>query len=1243
MKTEIFNNSKQINIPGKYKPPKEISKEKILYENICPIHHSNYIKFCTTCNKDICSQCEKDTHKEHKFINYESLIPDLKETNTLNEIIKEYNKNYNLFINIINNWKKEFDIMINEYEININAIIEYILYFNKEKINFNNIYKYRTIYSIISGGNDIKNDKILKIMKNMDKYNEKENIKNDCSCLLNNNKLKDLIESLNKDNFINKINKIIDIINLNTNKLSNKINQIVINNIFDKNDNKKYINDNNDITPGFYNQINNNSSSYKNKNTSASSLGNKNINSYDKYSSQTNHKNSGVINFDYTFCKKEYKSNNSKSINNITYNDNKNNINDLKLCVYEKKKIRQKSTDFINNIKKINISLNNNINLNENILQNSINDTKIHLFQKRNKRNDELYKDSLNVISSRTQNVLNKTFLHDYKGFDINDKDSGPELLNDTSSVVQGVKYVSHSFRNNSIDIINNKYKYFIEGRKKYLNLKSHSIDTKNINKAILTNKNHTLNNCTNLTKNNNTSSLFKLSRNINTKNKASTMVNFYKPKKNNSVENNINNNKKVLNKTFVNNTTNNSNVNNYYNKNSQIFNNKNIDNNIYVHKKYVTLDISKTLSSIDSITSSILSSNSTNKKIKGDTNNIFLNEINNNTNIYNKNMLKNKTYNRNKLKGNKLYLGLELTDTVCKIGFYQTNINNNFEFSNSNNNYISIPTIISFISNNSNKHNIKIGEDAEKYRISNASQTIFNILKLFGKNTNEIQGRKDLWPFNIYNDPKLNKPYIKIKCGNKYEKKNKFIYYNFEEILSIYLKKVFEIFFNKLKYNNLENKENYYNMNTNKYIDISIDINIGVPNYFNYLQRELLKNIISINIFQIKEINKNTNLKMKSNTFGNYNIYLNDIKIDNISNLASFSFIDKNINSNNNIQKFSKNNLILCIESGSVNISLINLSKNNNNYFIEIKSINNAEFGDEDILDNFIYDCLSDFEHKIKINCLNSPIALAKLRKLISNAKINFDKEEINQTELNINKLYGSLDIKMTLNKSNYYKSCIGSFRKIIYLLKDIILNSNIEFKDINDIILIGHITQNMKLKSMISQLFKDNNKQIYNKLINKNNDNDNDIKNYIIKGAIIQCFNNSMNIPKYKLMNITQNSFGIESINGIMDIVIEKGSNIPIKLNKYIKIKKPDKNENNIVSINIYEGDNKYVQNNKLIANNLIDIKNFKYEKKDENSIEILFQFFIDSNNNLNVYILDKNNFRRKFECFGNSEMEL
>jgi hypothetical protein len=56
-------------------------------------------------------------------------------------------------------------------------------------------------------------------------------------------------------------------------------------------------------------------------------------------------------------------------------------------------------------------------------------------------------------------------------------------------------------------------------------------------------------------------------------------------------------------------------------------------------------------------------------------------------------------------------------------------------------------------------------------------------------------------------------------------------------------------------------------------------------------------------------------------------------------------------------------------------------------------------------------------------------------------------------------------------------------------------------------------------------------------------------------------------------------------------MNYFIKKGDIIPIRLNKYIKIKKPI---NNFITLNIYEGENKYAKNNKLISHNSIDVNN-------------------------------------------------
>ena len=1164
MKTEIrnklINNEKFLNL-------NEILKEKIIYENICYKHNLSFNKYCSYCNKDICQKCEIENHSEHDGkINYENLLPDINEMNLILKNVKQYENDNNILFNEINNWKNEFNNILNEYKSKVNDIIDYIKNFNQEKINYNLIYKYRLIFDILSEyepcySNKALNEKNKKIIEKMEKTSKgKINIKNDCQKISKSiNKLKEFIKYLNiKNSFINTITKIIDIINIKSD----------LNNISNKYINKKPPDKIKEISPLYINKIQTHSSS-DNIKTSASSFNKNKFINKEIYNKKFY--NNTIESISETNNNERYKT--SKSMSNINSYEKNNCLNNF--GIYEKKTVRQNSTNCVNNIKKINLNLfnndldinnnkdnknnNNAIKLDKNTLQNSINATKIFLFK-------NLKEDRNKVKFNKTQNFINKTFFNKNNKFINNIKISKPEDFNIISYSSKEPKNFSKSFKyNNSLDNIT-KFQELNELSKIHKNKGDNNIFL--INSKDINNKNI---------------SLFNLKENNYRRNNNKILIEQYRPKKYNSVENtekrsNINDNIK-------------NNIDVGYN---QGYNKK--ENNLYVHKRFITLDMSKSLSSFESNTSSIISSSSSN-------NNIFLNY---DPFFNNRAMIKNITnYNDNQRKI-KLYIGLELGNTECKIGINQEN---NYKLKDTTLRYLTFPSIISFIQdkNNPNKLSIKIGEESDKIRLEKVDSTVFNIIKLFGQNINDIFGKKELWPFNIYNDSnkKNNKPLIKIK----HLKKD--IYYTIEDILFMYLKQVFEIFFSKLIINNT-NSSNY----------IKINITIGVPNYFNYTQRKLLKYIFTTNLFPKKRYNK-------YNIYSKFNIELNNIYIEHFSNLTSYSIFR-----NKNNQKFSIYNLILSIEGCSTNISLVKLSKDNKNKFIEIKYINSAEFGEEDFLDNLIYSCLSNLKEKVKNNCMNSPLILAKIRKALTETKNKFDKEEIKQIEIVINRLFGNIDLKMNISIDNYYSACIGLFRKIVFLIKETIINSRINIEQINDIILIGNISQNIKLKKMISELFKERNQYIYIKLINKSDEIDEKSKydNSIIEGAIIHCFNKSRTFPEYKINNISPSSFGIENYTDQMDFLIKKGENIPIRLNKFIKIKKPI---NNIININIFEGENKYSKNNKLISNNSVDINNLINFKKDEKYVEILVQFFMDSNYNIKMYILDKNTYKKQYEC--------
>ena len=673
-----IHTSKKKPIFPPFKSLKANVKEKLLYNYVCNIHHSNYVKYCNSCKKDICIECEAESHVGHKFINYDNILPDLNEINIIQRAIKEYKKLFDDFLNVINCWKKDFDDMVYDYKKQIYNIMNYINKFNNDKINFNNIYKYRGICALILEYNDEylnernkdeKNMKIIELMESIllekdknKKYNEEyfiNKIKREYNFLLSHNRLLSLIKSFEKDTFLTKFEKIINIIDYKNRNIHRAIRSC--NNR--RNSEPLYSNDN---TPNLNFDKDRNISSHGKSNTATSTLnkycniitfkdGNKIINLQAKESSvfKLDPYNSYKINSHG----EEGRKNQNKSTNNINYQNNN------RLCIYQKKKIREKSIDHTmpsidlyeninNNIIENYNNKTNKIKMHKNFIQESITKTQINpslfLFDnyinnncihkeiRRRRRND--------INENLTQNIVNKTLLCNYKGFDVNDRDSGPELLNNSSHTIQGIKYRYNTQRSTSLEYRPYKYKYlchlgktispnnnsnYFDRKNRTINLgRNYSYDINN-NMALKKHNHRTINNH-NLINHINSKDSNYYSRNcgnnnfnmsVNNNSLNNSLINFIQQKSNNSFVN-INISKKNANNNFSydkNNVNRNSNINKirrdmgkkdihnkiYYN---QIYNNQNKQKKIYLHKKY-NPDDGKNLSSIDSLNSSAISS----------------------------------------------------------------------------------------------------------------------------------------------------------------------------------------------------------------------------------------------------------------------------------------------------------------------------------------------------------------------------------------------------------------------------------------------------------------------------------------------------------------------------------------------------------------------------------------------------------------------------------------------------------
>ena len=557
------------------------------------------------------------------------------------------------------------------------------------------------------------------------------------------------------------------------------------------------------------------------------------------------------------------------------------------------------------------------------------------------------------------------------------------------------------------------------------------------------------------------------------------------------------------------------------------------------------------------------------------------------------------------------LSLGLELDNMECKLSLLNQ-INNNIELINFEKDLYSIPTIIYL---DPKSELILIGNEAKNKNILNPKQTIFYLIKMFAFNFNDLVINRAILPFNIYKDNETGKNYLLLDYNNK--KKVKFLV---EDLLNLYLIELFKLFLSKISIDSQETEK-----------IINFNICISIPNYFDYLSRKkiekLFKNEKFIQKLEYHLINNNitseSNISLlnskNNNNFNNtsdkifknhkQNIKLNikNIKIINCSNLPSLfmNYIPKISNSSNNI-------LIINLSGDSVNISIVSINKNSKNF--EVKNVSFLCLGEEDINENFLMNnILKEFDPQNYLKCIENGSALMKLRNACEISKKMFEKKS--HFVIKINKLIEDTDLKMTLYKSDYDKSCLMIFTKIITLIKKTIYEINLNEMDINDILLIGYTARyNEKFISMLRDLFKHN-----RSLINNNNFLNYDQNEfYTVSAAALQFIN------KYNFINICPMTFGIINYYKENEVIISKGEKIPIQKKKIVRLKK----EGRYAKIEIYEKcegmKNKIILKEKMKINEEM-ISGMEY-------IEEVIMFEIDDKFNFIVSVLNGNDDNKK-----------
>lgn len=301
---------------------------------------------------------------------------------------------------------------------------------------------------------------------------------------------------------------------------------------------------------------------------------------------------------------------------------------------------------------------------------------------------------------------------------------------------------------------------------------------------------------------------------------------------------------------------------------------------------------------------------------------------------------------------------------------------------------------------------------------------------------------------------------------------------------------------------------------------------------------------------------------------------------------------------------KTKKTVMVYDFGGGTLDITIMEID---NGIFEVICSSGNTRLGGSDFDNRLMSFSMSKFKKVNKLQDLvNLPcLSLQKLRTTCEQAKKILSTNT--KALIMVKEFYNNKDLVITLKREDFEKLCGDLLMLSLKPIDDILKSSKLSTDDIDDVILVGGMTR----VPIIRQLIKTKFNKEPNCSINP--------EEAVVIGASIQGFmlsNNTTNpfSDSIQLVDTLSLSLGIETIGGIMDVIIPRNTIFPVK---YTKTYTTCDDFVDCVTIKIYEGERTLTKDNFFVgAFDLMGI-----EKNPRGFAEIDITFSVDENTIISV----------------------
>ena len=274
-----------------------------------------------------------------------------------------------------------------------------------------------------------------------------------------------------------------------------------------------------------------------------------------------------------------------------------------------------------------------------------------------------------------------------------------------------------------------------------------------------------------------------------------------------------------------------------------------------------------------------------------------------------------------------------------------------------------------------------------------------------------------------------------------------------------------------------------------------------------------------------------------------------------------AYGMANKKINKDESV-----NVIVYDFGGGTLDVSIVEITVDDNgeNIFTVLGSAGNTHLGGADFDNKLLGFTINKFKQKYKLESLSNieSLSIQKLKQQCENAKKILSTKT--KTQIYIEKFYEDKDLLFTLTRSDLEVICGDLLLICLKPIDDVLESTNLMIDDINEIILVGGMTRMPSIINRIEMKFKKK------PCLSLNPDE------AIAIGAGYQGAYLSGNVNPFTenmiLIDIIPLSMGVETVGGIMDIIVEINTPIPYSITRTYTT---DSDYETSVLIKIFEGE--------------------------------------------------------------------